>query len=137
VKQTSFKLNPFNTRSEKTTFIAVTAVVTVITVIGSVYLYTRPSSTSRPQAVIEVTAHGFVPETLAVKAGTQVVWKNTDSAPHAVASNPYPANSSVPGLSSKTILPGGSYTYTAANTGKIEYHDNTQPVLGGTIMVER
>jgi plastocyanin len=136
VKQTSYKLNPFSSRSVNKQFIAITLAVTVIAVVGVVALNER-STTAKPTAVVEVTASGFIPTTLAVKAGTQVVWKNTDSAPHAVASNPYPANSSMPGLSSKTILPGGSYAYTPSASGKIEYHDNTQPVLGGTIMVER
>jgi plastocyanin len=118
-------------------FIAITLVVAVIAVVGAVTLYGRLSDTAKPKAVIQITPGGFVPATLAIKAGTQVIWQNTDSAPHAVASDPYPANSSVPGLSSKTILPGGSYTYTATKSAKIDYHDNTQPILGGTIMVER
>jgi plastocyanin len=124
VKQTSYKLNPFNSRSNNKQFIAITLVVAVIAVAGVIALYGR-STTAKPQAVIQVTASGFVPETLAIKAGTQVIWQNTDAAPHAVASNPYPANSSVPGLNSKTILPKGSYTYTPTSAGKIEYHDNT------------
>ena len=87
-------------------------------------------------AVIQLTAAGFVPATLAVKAGTEIVWRNVDSAPHAVAANPYPTDSSVPGLHSKTVLPGGSYAYTASASGTIHYHDNTQPAVNGTIMVE-
>jgi plastocyanin len=105
-------------------------------VVGAVALQGRLANTAKPKAVIQITASGFVPATLAVKAGTQVVWQNTDAAPHAVASNPYPTNSSVPGLNSKTILPGGSYSYITPKSSKIDYHDDTQPVLGGTIMVE-
>jgi plastocyanin len=115
----------------------VTLAVALIGVTGAIFLHNQPARTPQRQTVIQVTAGGFIPATLAVKAGTQVVWQNLDSAPHAVASNPYPENSSVPGLNSRTILPSGSYTFTPTTSGKIEYHDNTQPTLGGIIMVER
>lgn len=136
MKQTSFGLNPFGKSSNKT-FITITLAAAVIAITGAVTIYGRPAKTAQRQTVIQVTAGGFVPSTLVIKAGTQVIWRNLDAAPHVVASNPFPGNSSVPGLHSKTILPNGSYSYTPTTSGTIEYHDNIQPIVGGTITVVR
>lgn len=89
------------------------------------------------QAIVQVDSTGFTPATLTVTLGTTIVWKNTDTSPHAIASNPYPANDSVPGLRSQNILPNGSYTYKPTATGTINYHDNLSPTHNGTIVVTK
>lgn len=86
---------------------------------------------------IQISASGFSPSTVVVKAGTQIVWKNVDTAPHSVASNPYPSNSSVKDLRSQAILPNGVYSYTTTKAGTINYHDNTQPTHNASIKVEK
>ncbi|HLZ14476.1 MAG TPA: cupredoxin domain-containing protein [Candidatus Saccharimonadales bacterium] len=92
-------------------------------------------SAAKQQAIIQIGPDGFTPATLTLKAGTEVVWRNADVATHAVASNPYPADTTVPGLHSKDISPGGSYTYTPTASGTIHYHDDIQPSSNGTITV--
>jgi plastocyanin len=133
----SFKLNPFGRTRNRSLFLAVAGVASVVALVGVIIFSTQQSATSLAsrKTIIQVTANGFIPATVAVKAGTQIVWQNTDSAPHVVASNPYPQNSSVPGLHSQTILPNGSYTYKTTTDGTIEYHDNTQPTVSGVIKV--
>lgn len=108
-----------------------------IALCGVVLWRTKSSTTSTQKMEVQVTASGFIPSDVIIKVGTQVVWKNVDAAPHSVASNPYPSNSSLPGLRSQTILPSGGYTFTPAKTGTIQYHDGTQPTHNGTIKVEK
>lgn len=85
---------------------------------------------------IQISAGGFSPSSLVVEPGTQIVWKNVDTAPHAVASNPYPTSSSLKALHSQTILPNGSYSYTVTKPGVINYHDNTMPTHNASLKVE-
>jgi plastocyanin len=114
----------------------------LVAIVAIISINHKPSSTStattRPQAIVQITADGFTPQTLTVTAGTDIVWRNTDSAPHVVASNPYPQDSSVPGLHSKTIAPNSSYTYTPKSSDKksITYHDENNPTHNGTITIE-
>lgn len=94
------------------------------------------TAASKRQAVVEITANGFTPSTLKVTAGTPIVWRNTDSAPHVVASNPYPKDSSVSGLHSQTILPDSSYTYVPSASGTISYHDDLMPTHNAVLTVQ-
>jgi plastocyanin len=110
--------------------------VVLIGTVGILLLLRSHSKTTVTQTEIQITASGFSPNTTIVKVGTRIVWKNVDAAPHAVASNPYPANSSLPGLRSRTILPQGSYSYVTTKAAVIQYHDNTQPTHNATIKVE-
>jgi plastocyanin len=98
----------------------------------------RPSTSGQAvthQAIIQISSTGFTPSTLTVKQGTTIVWKNNDTAPHIVASNPYPADNSVPTLHSQSIPPSGSYAFTPTTTGTISYHDDLAPTHNGVIVV--
>lgn len=87
-------------------------------------------------AQVTISATQFVPATITVKTGQAVVWKNTDSAPHLVASDPYPTNSTLPDLNShQQIDAGGSYSYVFAKAGTYTYHDNLHPTILGTVIV--
>jgi plastocyanin len=78
-------------------------------------------------ATVEITAKGFEPATLRIKVGAKVTWNNTDSVLHQIASNPYPANNGLPGLSSPGLESGQSYSYTFRQAGKFGYHDQQNP----------
>src|SRR5437016_2240299 len=97
-------------RPRRKMFVVAGAVaILIVALIGGLIMHhhTQPvsqSQTTSKQAIIQVTANGFVPATLKVKGSTTVVWKNTDSAPHQVASNPYPADNGTPGLKSSVFL---------------------------------
>jgi len=118
-------------------FLGFGVLVVVIGVASFVIFHKDTVKANGKKTVIQISASGFSPSTIVVKAGTQIVWKNVDSAPHAVASNPYPKNSSVKDLHSQTILPDGSYAYLAAKEGTINYHDDTQPTHNASIKVEK
>ena len=93
------------------------------------------TAATSPKATISITASGFVPSTVTVAPGTTIVWQNVDRSPHIIASNPYPADSSLPGLHSQTILPGASYSYTPTGSATIHYHDDKMPTANGTITI--
>lgn len=121
----------------KRQFLISGALIIAIGIVSFVIFHKTEPEANGLKTEIQISAGGFSPSTTVVKAGTQIVWKNVDSAPHSVASNPYPNNSSDKDLGSKTILPNGSYSYMATKTGTISYHDNTQPTHNATIKVEK
>ena len=132
-KQGPERYNPFSRLSSPNVVVLVVAVVGVIGVLGAGWLWYGQGAGR--QTVVQVTADGFIPATVTVKAGSAIVWRNVDTAPHVVASNPFPLDNSVAGLHSKTILPNGSYTYTPSKGGVISYHDDSNPTANGTIKV--
>lgn len=88
-----------------------------------------------PSVTVQVTASGFQPSTLSVRAGTQVVFQNVDVNPRRVAENPYPKDESTPGLDSGVIVPNGSYLFTATEAKTIQFHDASEPTNNGQITV--
>jgi plastocyanin len=138
MRKDSSGLNPFSSSvQDRKLFMVIAGTVAVVVVVVSLGFYqsSRDAVAAR-QTIIQVTANGFIPATVSVKAGSQIVWKNTDSAPHTVSGNPY-VEKPTTDLRSNTILPNGSYTYKATSAGEIQYHDRTQPTLGGSIKVEK
>jgi plastocyanin len=126
----------------KTLITALCVAVAIVTAAVLFFWHHQPNSSSlstttssKPTAVIQLTSTGFVPATLSVKVGTPITWRNTDAAPHRVASNPYPQDSTIPGLHSMNLVSGSSYTYTPPTVGVIHYHDDLNPTHNGTIMV--
>jgi plastocyanin len=78
----------------------------------------------------------FVPVTSFVKVGTKVTFKNTDTKPHWIASDPHPTHTDLPGFDAKApIAPGESYTYTFDKVGHWLFHDHLNPAFGGAVEV--
>lgn len=92
---------------------------------------------SQPVAEVRITKNGFVPATLSVKSGTKVVWTNIDSSLHQVAANPYPKATGLPSLRSEILNNAQSYTYVTSSTGNYGYHDQLNPTINGTLVVQR
>jgi plastocyanin len=96
-----------------------------------------PSKSSTATAFIRITEDGFQSSSLKIKAGTAVVWTNDDTEPHRIASNPYPTHKDLPSLDSKSnIDTNGTYRYTFKQKGTFGYHDELNPEINGTIIVE-
>jgi plastocyanin len=112
-------------------FVAAIALVTIFT--------TSDTHKTKPArvAVVHITQNGFEPATITVTPGTKVIWTSTDDSLHQVASNPYPKDDGLPGLKSEILNNSQSYEYTANKTGTFGYHDNQQPVLNGTLVVQK
>ncbi len=90
-----------------------------------------------PTAQVTIAADGFSPQTLSVKAGTIVTFKNTDtSTTHQIASDPYPKDNSLSALKSTQLGQNTNYSYKFTTKGTINYHDDLHPTLSGTVVVE-
>jgi plastocyanin len=72
----------------------------------------------------------FTPQTLTVKAGTEVTWTNRDDIPHGIASE----NNAF--AKSKALDTDDSYSFTFAAPGTYKYFCYVHPHMTGTIVVE-
>lgn len=72
----------------------------------------------------------FVPETIEVKAGDTVVWRNKDPFPHTVASIG-------PGFASVAIAPQGEWRFEADNPGRYAYLCTLHRTMRGVLVVKR
>jgi plastocyanin len=88
-------------------------------------------------AVISIKTDGFIPSELVVKAGTVVTWTNDSDAPYQVSSNPYPSHKDLPGLYSKVLAPGATYSYTFTKVGTWGYDNFLQPTTSAEIIVKQ
>jgi plastocyanin len=94
--------------------------------------------TSAPGEV-SITPTGFVPATVSIKVGQAVTWTNTDTAPHIVASDPYPTDTTLSGLNSQQDLSTNDrYSFVFDKAGTYTYHDDLNPyTLEGTVIVKQ
>ena len=111
-------------------FVAI-ALVTVLA------LHSNQAHQQTKIAIVRITKAGFEPATLSVKQGTKIVWDNSDSSLHQVASNPYPKDTGLPGLKSAILNNAQSYSYTANAVGTFGYHDQLTPTINGTLVVQK
>lgn len=95
------------------------------------------SKTTSGTAKVDISASGFTPANLQVSVGTTVTWTNTDTAPHRVASDPYPSNDGLSGFDSiEAFQTNGTYTYKFEKAGTFGYHDQQKPFdFKGTVVV--
>jgi plastocyanin len=88
----------------------------------------RPgAATSAPVVVIANMA--FAPQTMKVKAGTEVVWKNHDGSMHTVTADDG-------SFASPTLAEGGEFRKTFTKPGTYSYTCEMHPFMSGTIVVE-
>lgn len=129
----------------KSVIYSVAALIAIVGVVLGTFIFSRPTvnpplsggNKTPPAASIDITDKGFVPATLRVAPGTSVVWTNKTSAPHGVASDPYPDRSKLPGLDSRTPLaPEATYSFTFKDSGSWSYHDHLNPTMVGTVVVQ-
>ena len=98
---------------------------------------------------VTITAEGFSPKTLTVKAGTAVTFVNEDANEHWPASARHPTHTMYPGSSiekcgtgeaifdaCKGLAQGESFSFTFNEKGSWRYHDHLGVSLTGTIVVE-
>lgn len=98
-----------------------------------------PEATSSPaealQNTVTLTANGFSPATLTVKAGTKVTWSNKNSSA-AINSNPHPTHSDYQPLNLGSFPQGGTLSLTFGQPGTYGYHNHLNPGQTGTIIVQ-
>lgn len=88
-----------------------------------------------PNASVEITSEGFVPQTIRIKKGSTITWTNNDAQPHQTASDPKNVESAL--NSEEPLTQGDSYAATFDDAGTFTYHDELNPVsLRATVVVE-
>ncbi len=88
------------------------------------------------ETLVKITANGFSPNSLTVKAGEIVTWQNDDSANHTVNSAPHPTHTAYPPLNLGVIKPGDKKSLTFDKAGTYKYHDHLNPSLTGSVTVQ-
>jgi plastocyanin len=88
---------------------------------------------------VNITNNGFVPATISVKVGQAVTWLNSDTAPHVVASDPYPTDNALAGFDSgQSLSVNDHYSFVFDKAGTYTYHDDLSPyTLLGTVIVKQ
>ena len=125
-------------KSRRTSILTGGFALFLVAVVGVTLLINHNSSQSKNTvAAVTITDRGFVPATLTVRAGTRIVWTNTGATLHQVASNPFPTDNGLPGLKSAILNNTQAYSFTAGRTGTYGYHDQLDPTMNGTIVVEK
>lgn len=88
-------------------------------------------------AQVGITSKGFMPQTIKVKKGVQIIWTNTDKSAHKVSSDPHPTHTNLAGLNSPTLLANQTYSYIFETAGTYTYHDHLNPFkFKGIVVVE-
>ena len=82
-----------------------------------------------PQEDVSIKGRAFTPQTLKIKKGESVTWKNNDNADHTVDADDG-------SFSSGTIKSGKTFKYTFKKAGKYSYSCHLHPRMKGTIVVE-
>jgi plastocyanin len=70
---------------------------------------------------------GFSPETLTIRPGTTVTWKNMSSVPHTITSDDGQT------FDSGNIAPGGTFSFKFTVAGSYPYHCNIHPYMRATV----
>ncbi len=88
------------------------------------------------EATVNMTAAGFSPAEQTVTTGTTVTFKNEDTAPHWVASDPHPLHTGLPGFDAgAAIAPKSAYQFIFMAPGTYGFHDHPNPSVRGRIVV--
>ncbi len=103
-----------------------------------------------PSSIVKISASGFEPKTLTVKAGTTVTFINEDSNKHWPASAMHPTHKVYPGSGIEKcgtaeetnifdaclgLAQGELFSFTFNEKGSWRYHDHLSVSLTGTIVV--
>lgn len=95
------------------------------------------ATNSEPVATDHVTIvnFAFTPAHITVKKGTTVTWTNKDSAAHTVTEDHGGTADGDPGLESKGLTQGESYSAAFNKAGTFTYHCSIHPGMTGTVTV--
>ena len=91
---------------------------------------------AKPTNEMEITKDGFLPQDIEVAVGQKVIFKNTDRAPHTIASDPHPTHDILPNLYSTPIFKDQTYEYTFKKAGAFGIHLEDNPSISGKIVVK-
>ncbi len=120
--------------------LAISAILAVIILIfiPKIKEYRLKTGSSQTSAVVSISASGFMPDTVKIKQGQTVEWRNENDEPRQIASDPFPTEDGLKGFRQETSMTKGQvYKYTFNKKGTFTYHDHANPLkLKGTVIVE-
>lgn len=105
------------------------------TTTGTATPSTQPSKPASA-TTITVTATGFSPQTITIKAGTKVTWINQSGITANVSSDPHPVHTDYPPLNLGSFANGSSVSLVFDTAGTHGYHNHLNPSQKGTIIVQ-
>lgn len=91
---------------------------------------------AEPTATVMMKENSFDPETLTIKKGSAVIFKNEDKVARWPASNLHPTHGIYPEFDpQRPTETGQSWSFTFNKTGSWKYHDHLIPSIRGTVVV--
>lgn len=91
---------------------------------------------SQKEITVKLSQVKFMPMNLVVTTGTKITWFNDDSETHYVNTDSHPAHTQAPGLNSKALQKGDSFSYTFTDKGAYPYHCSAHAAnMTGNIVV--
>lgn len=99
-------------------------------------LQTASPSATQSEEMVTLTADGFRPNNLTIKAGATVVWVNKSGSTATVNSSPHPSHTDFPRLNLNSFPDGGTLSLTFDKPGTYKYHNHLNPSQFGTIVVQ-
>jgi plastocyanin len=83
-----------------------------------------------PKNLVKILEFGFEPDFITIDRGESVTWTNTHKVRKQVI-----VSKDLPKMKSKSIFPGGNYTFTFEESGRISYFSAVSE-FGGVVIVE-
>ena len=95
-----------------------------------------PLQESQNSSTVQITANGYLPMNLTIKAGTTVTWINSSGAVVTVNSDNHPTHLLYPPLNLWKVNGGGNVSLRFDTPGTYGYHNHLNPTQTGTITVQ-
>lgn len=129
-------------KKKRLLFAGAVVLLVAIIAVGAVLLHNPSSKEDSASAVaisstvadVNVSATGYMPQTITVKQGQQVTFTNSDSTPRQLTADA----TALPGFSTVEPLDqGDTYTYIFDTKGTFKYYDASDPThFVGTVIVK-
>lgn len=111
------------------------SILVVIILILGVWFVTNNQSPKETVTII-MKQDSFEPQTLEIKKGTKVIFKNEDKVERWPASNLHPTHGIYPEFDPQKPVPAGeSWEFIFDKAGSWKYHDHLIPSIRGVIIV--
>lgn len=95
-----------------------------------------PSGSVMQQNTVTLTSNGFEPQTLTIKTGEKVTWKNMSGTVATVNSDPHPVHTLWPFLNLGNFQNGETLSVTFDKAGTYTYHNHFEASEKGTVVVK-
>jgi plastocyanin/methionine-rich copper-binding protein CopC len=89
------------------------------------------------EITVRMSEMKFKPANLRISKGTKITWVNDEAVEHYVNTDSHPAHTHEPGLNSRALAKGASFSYTFDKVGAYPYHCSAHAAnMTGAIVVE-